>query len=229
MAIVVHSTGLTSAAFQSLGRQRIGSARGFLIEWTRTPNGRPSSGRDIRGAPGSRMSRSRIQERGGERRNFAMKKRSAGILMYKRSGSDLLLLLVHPGGPFWARKDLGAWSIPKGEYQEGADPFSVAKREFEEELGAEPSGEFLELGELVQPSRTAIVAWALEGDFAVGKVKSNTFELEWPPKSGNKQHFPEVDRAEWFLPSEARRRILPGQRAFIDRLIARIGFVEPRQ
>src|SRR5215470_13926039 len=104
-----------------------------------------------------------------------MKKRSAGILMYKRSGSDLLLLLVHPGGPFWARKDLGAWSIPKGEYQEGEDPFVVAKREFEEELGAKPCGEFWSLGELVQSSNKQIIAWAVEGDFAVEKLKSNTF------------------------------------------------------
>ena len=155
-----------------------------------------------------------------------MKKRSAGILMYKRSGSDLLLLLVHPGGPFWARKDLGAWSIPKGEYQEGEDPFIVAKREFEEELGAEPCGEFWTLGELVQSSNKQIIAWAVEGDFAVEKLKSNTFELEWPPKSGNKQNFPEVDRAQWFGPAEARRRILAGQRPFIDRLLAHIGFVE---
>ena len=158
-----------------------------------------------------------------------MKKLSAGILMYKRSGSDLLLLLVHPGGPFWARKDLGAWSIPKGEYQEGEEPFSAAKREFQEELGVEPSGEFLDLGELLQPSRKKVVAWAVEGDFAVEKLKSNTFELEWPPKSGKKQSFPEVDRAEWFAPSAARRKILPGQSAFIDRLLVRIGFVATLQ
>lgn len=147
--------------------------------------------------------------------------------MYKRSGSDLLLLLVHPGGPFWAKKDLGAWSIPKGEYEEGSDPFSVAKREFEEELGVEPSGEFLDLGKLMQPSRKEIVAWAVEGDFAVEGLKSNTFELEWPPKSGHRQSFPEVDRAEWFVPSKARRKILTGQSAFIDRLLTRIDFVEP--
>jgi len=155
-----------------------------------------------------------------------MKKRSAGILMYKRSRSDLLLLLVHPGGPFWARKDLGAWSIPKGEYQEGEDPFIVAKREFEEELGVEPSGEFLSLGALLQPSKKEIVAWAVEGDFSVEELNSNTFELEWPPKSGNKRSFPEVDRAEWLVPSEARLKILPGQSAFIDRLLARAGIVD---
>jgi predicted NUDIX family NTP pyrophosphohydrolase len=147
-------------------------------------------------------------------------KRSAGILMYKRSGEELLLLLVHPGGPFWAKKDLGAWSIPKGEYEAAEDPLAVAKREFSEELGAEPRGDFRELGELVQPSRKVIVAFAVEGDFDPRNLKSNTFELEWPPKSGHRQSFPEVDRAQWFAPAEARRKILSGQAEFIDRLLA---------
>jgi predicted NUDIX family NTP pyrophosphohydrolase len=158
-----------------------------------------------------------------------MKKKSAGILMYKRSGQELLLLLVHPGGPFWAKKDLGAWSIPKGEYEEGEDPLTAAKREFCEELGAEPSGEFWDLGAVVQPSKKEIVAWAVEADFPVAELKSNMFELEWPPRSGKKMQFPEVDRAEWFNPADARRKILPGQAAFIDRLLARIGQVEPLQ
>jgi predicted NUDIX family NTP pyrophosphohydrolase len=148
-------------------------------------------------------------------------KRSAGLLMYKRA-PELLLLLVHPGGPFWAKKDLGAWSIPKGEYGEGEDPLAVAKREFCEELGAEPRGELWELGELTQPSRKVITAWALEGDFDPRGLKSNTFELEWPPRSGRRQSFPEVDRAEWFVLGEARRKILPGQSAFIDRLLTRL-------
>jgi predicted NUDIX family NTP pyrophosphohydrolase len=155
-----------------------------------------------------------------------MKKRSAGILMYKKSGPDLRLLLVHPGGPFWANKDLGAWSIPKGEYGEGEEPLAAAKREFCEELGAAPSGEFLDLGALVQPGRKEVIAWAVEGDFPVAELKSNAFELEWPPKSGRKKQFPEVDRAEWFIPADARRKILPGQVEFIDRLLARIGHVE---
>jgi predicted NUDIX family NTP pyrophosphohydrolase len=146
-------------------------------------------------------------------------KRSAGILMYKRAGKQLLLLLVHPGGPFWAKKDLGAWSIPKGEYAEGEDPLAVAQREFCEELGAEPRGDFQPLGELVQPSRKVVTAWAVEGDFDPRNLRSNTFDLEWPPKSGRKQSFPEVDRAEWFAPDEARRKILSGQSAFIDRLL----------
>jgi len=146
-------------------------------------------------------------------------KRSAGILMYKRA-PELHLLLVHPGGPFWAKKDLGAWSIPKGEYEAGEEPLVVAKREFSEELGAEPRGNFQELGELVQPSRKVITAWAVEGDFDPRNLRSNTFELEWPPRSGRKQSFPEVDRAEWYLTAEARQKILPGQSPFIDRLLA---------
>ncbi len=158
-----------------------------------------------------------------------MTKRSAGILMYKRTGKSLLLLLVHPGGPFWAKKDLGSWSIPKGEYSEDEDPFSVAKREFGEELGTLPTGEFWELGQLVQPSKKVVTAWATEGDFDVSTLKSNLFELEWPPKSGQRKLFPEVDRAEWFVPHDARRKILPGQADFIDRLLARLGYVEQKQ
>jgi predicted NUDIX family NTP pyrophosphohydrolase len=152
-----------------------------------------------------------------------MAKKSAGTLMYKRSGDGVLVLLVHPGGPFWAKKDMGAWSIPKGEYEEGEDPLVVAKREFAEELGVEPTGELLELGELVQPGKKRVLAWAVEGDFDLAVLKSNTFVLEWPPKSGRKQEFPEVDRAAWFAPAEAREKILRGQREFIDRLLARMG------
>src|SRR5262245_52566631 len=114
-----------------------------------------------------------------------MAKRSAGILMYRGEGAALELLLVHPGGPFWAKKDQGAWSIPKGEYGEGDDAFAVAKREFAEELGSPPpQGEFIALGELMQPSRKIVVAWALRGDFDPASLKSNRFELEWPPRSG---------------------------------------------
>jgi predicted NUDIX family NTP pyrophosphohydrolase len=157
-----------------------------------------------------------------------VKKKSAGILMFRRTGPEFEVLLVHPGGPFWAKKDLGAWSIPKGEFDEGEEPLAAAKREFREELGVEPDGAFLdgvflELGTLVQPSRKEVIAWAAEGDFPVAELKSNTFELEWPPKSGRKKQFPEVDRAGWFSPSDARRKMLPGQVEFIDRLLARIG------
>ena len=152
-----------------------------------------------------------------------MPKRSAGILMYRRPDADIELLLVHPGGPFWARKDLGAWSIPKGEYSEGEDALAVARREFEEETGARPRGDLLPLGELVQPGRKIVTAWALEGDFDPTGLKSNLFEIEWPPKSGRKQSFPEVDRAQWFSPADARRKILKGQSEFIARLLKTIG------
>jgi predicted NUDIX family NTP pyrophosphohydrolase len=149
-----------------------------------------------------------------------MMKLSAGILLYRGEGSSLELLLVHPGGPFWAKKDLGAWSIPKGEYAAGEDPFAVARREFEEELGApSPQGALLNLGEIKQPSRKVITAFAARGDFDPASLKSNRFELEWPPRSGRLQSFPEVDRAAWFTPEAARVKILPGQAPFIDRLL----------
>jgi predicted NUDIX family NTP pyrophosphohydrolase len=149
--------------------------------------------------------------------------RSAGILLYRGIGDALQVLLVHPGGPFWAKKDAGAWSIPKGEYDEGEDKLAVAKREFEEETGGMPPQDgYIDLGEIVQPSRKVITAFAAEGDFDPATLKSNTFELEWPPKSGRKQTFPEVDRAAWFAPADARVKILPGQAAFIERLLAAI-------
>jgi predicted NUDIX family NTP pyrophosphohydrolase len=147
------------------------------------------------------------------------RKRSAGILMYRRAGDGLEVLLVHPGGPFWAKKDLGAWSIPKGEYSEGEDPLDVAKRELEEETGAQIEGDCLPLGELVQPSRKVVTAFAIEGDFDPAALSSNTFELEWPPRSGRKATFPEVDRAQWFALAEAEQKILTGQREFIARLL----------
>ena len=152
-----------------------------------------------------------------------MPKRSAGMLMYRRAGARLEVLLVHPGGPFWAKKDLGAWSLPKGEYAAGEEPLAVAMREFEEETGARPSGDFLPLGESVQPGRKIVTAWAVEGDFDVGALKSNPFEMEWPPKSGRKTSFPEVDRAEWFSIEDARKKILRGQGAFLDRLLSALG------
>jgi predicted NUDIX family NTP pyrophosphohydrolase len=152
-----------------------------------------------------------------------MPKRSAGILLYRQRGAEPELLLVHPGGPFWQRKDLGAWSIPKGEYSEGDDALVAAKREFEEETGARPDGDFLALGELVQGGRKIVTAFALEGDFDPATLRSNTFELEWPPRSGRKASFPEVDRAQWFLPAAARQKILKGQSEFITRLLKAIG------
>jgi predicted NUDIX family NTP pyrophosphohydrolase len=153
-----------------------------------------------------------------------MPKRSAGILMYRGAGPALELLLVHPGGPFWAKKDEGAWSIPKGEHDEGEDPLAVARREFEEELGsAPPEGATIDLGEIAQPSRKVVAAFALEGNLDPSTLKSNLFEMEWPPKSGRKQSFFEVDRAEWFSIQQARKKILPGQAPFIDRLVAKLG------
>ena len=149
-----------------------------------------------------------------------MPKRSAGLLMYRRASRALEVLLVHPGGPFWAKKDAGAWSISKGEYDEGEDALTVAKREFSEEVGAAPDGAFLDLGELIQPGRKRVRAFALEGDFDVSHLQSNTFELEWPPKSGRKQSFPEVDRAEWFSLPAAEEKLLPGQRPLLASLVA---------
>jgi predicted NUDIX family NTP pyrophosphohydrolase len=154
-----------------------------------------------------------------------MAKQSAGILMHRGSPQSLELLLVHPGGPLWANKDDGAWSIPKGEYDDGEDPLAVAIREFTEELGCRPiSGptKFLNLGEIVQPSRKLVTAFAVAGDFDPAALTSNMFELEWPPNSGRMQSFPEVDRAAWFAPDEARTKILPGQAPFIDRLLERL-------
>ena len=148
-----------------------------------------------------------------------MTKLSAGILMYRRSARGIELLLAHPGGPFWAHKDQGAWSIPKGEYGEDEDPLAAAKREFAEELGsALPARPLLKLGAIKQPSQKVITAFAVEGDFDPATLASNRFELEWPPKSGRKQSFAEIDSARWFAPEEAREKILPGQAPFIDRL-----------
>src|ERR1700694_6321577 len=141
-----------------------------------------------------------------------MPKRSAGLLMYRKPDADLEVFLVHPGGPFWAKKDFGAWSIPKGEYAAGEDPLAVAVREFEEETGVRLKGEFRPLGEVRQAGGKRVLAWALEGDLDPVALKSNSFEIEWPPKSGRKRSFPEIDRAEWFAPEAARAKILPGQR-----------------
>ena len=152
-----------------------------------------------------------------------MPKRSSGILMFRRAGAGVELLLVHPGGPFWAKRDWGAWSIPKGEYADGEDALAAARREFEEETGACPQGDFLPLGEIVQPGRKIVTAWGVEGEFDPATLKSNRFELQWPPKSGRKAWFPEVDRAAWFSPDDAKRKILSGQSEFINRLLEAIG------
>jgi predicted NUDIX family NTP pyrophosphohydrolase len=152
-----------------------------------------------------------------------MPKRSAGILMYRRTADAIEVLLAHPGGPFWARKDLGAWSIPKGEYSESEDPLVVAVREFEEETGMRPHGDFLPLGKLVQPGGKTVTTFAVEGNLDPAMLKSNMFELEWPPRSKQRKSFPEVDRAGWFAPTAARQKILPGQRELIGRLLELLG------
>jgi len=155
-----------------------------------------------------------------------MAKRSAGILMHRGSLQSRELLLVHPGGPLWANKDDGAWSIPKGEYDDGEDPLAVAIREFTEELGRRTVNgptKFLNLGEIVQPGGKQVTAFAVAGDVDPATLTSNLFELEWPPNSGQMQSFPEVDRAQWFAPDEARKKILPGQAPYIDRLLERLG------
>jgi predicted NUDIX family NTP pyrophosphohydrolase len=149
-----------------------------------------------------------------------MAKKSAGLLLYRDCSSGLEVLLVHPGGPFWARKDDGAWSIPKGELEDGEDPLLAAKREFEEETGGRPDGEFTPLQPIKQPGGKLVYAWALRADFDTATLKSNTFSMEWPPRSGRHSEFPEVDQAAWFRLDEARRKILKGQAGFLDQLIA---------
>ena len=152
-----------------------------------------------------------------------MPERSAGILLHRGSGAALEVLLVHPGGPFFARKDAGAWSIPKGLYEEGEQPLACARREFAEELGSPcPEGPALELGEIRQRNGKRVVAFAVAGDLDADAITSNTFTLEWPPRSGRTQEFPEVDRAAWFAIDEARMKILPSQAPLLDALLAQL-------
>ena len=145
-------------------------------------------------------------------------KRSAGILLYRRNRGELEVFLAHPGGPYWAKKDLGAWTIPKGEIDEGEDPLAAAKREFAEEIGGEPQGQFRALKPIRQKSGKTVLAWAVEGDFDPAALRSNLFSMEWPPKSGKQAEFPEVDRAEWFAIEEAKTRLLPAQIPLLDEL-----------
>jgi predicted NUDIX family NTP pyrophosphohydrolase len=147
-------------------------------------------------------------------------KRSAGILLHRRgSNGEREVLLVHPGGPFWAKKDAGVWSIPKGEYDDSEDARAAALREFAEEIGAPPpDGDLVALGEIRQRSGKTVVAWALEGDADADAIRSNTFTMEWPPRSGSMREFPEIDRAGWFGLDEAREKILPAQAPLLDRL-----------
>lgn len=153
-------------------------------------------------------------------------KQSAGILLFRSGGAGIELLLVHPGGPFWAKKDLGAWSIPKGEYEEGEDRRECALRELGEELGpavAVRVEAMIELGPVRQKGGKVVYAWAAPGEFDPADLQSNTFAIEWPPRSGAQREFPEVDRAQWFDPDTARQKILPAQAELVDRLLERTG------
>jgi predicted NUDIX family NTP pyrophosphohydrolase len=149
-----------------------------------------------------------------------MPKLSAGLLLYRARGGVVEVLIAHPGGPFWARKDDGAWSIPKGEYDDGDDPWLAAQREFSEELGLPvPAGPRIDFGALKQPSGKVVTTFAVEADLDITEARSNTFELEWPKGSGRMREFPEVDRVSWFPVAQARTKLLKGQRAFLDRLM----------
>ena len=155
-----------------------------------------------------------------------MPKQSAGLLLYRIGAGGLEVLLVHPGGPFWARKDDGAWSIPKGEVEEGEDALDVALREFEEELGSPAPvarDALVDIGTIRQKAGKVVAAWAGEGDFDPSGLRSNTFSIEWPPRSGQQKEFPEVDRAAWFGLAEARVKVLEAQAELIDRLAAVLG------
>ncbi|WP_407148042.1 NUDIX domain-containing protein [Bradyrhizobium sp. ORS 86] len=155
-----------------------------------------------------------------------MAKRSAGLLMFRRARGGPEVLLVHHGGPFWAKKDDGAWSIPKGLYEDGEDPLVAAKREFEEETGQRPTGSFIELGVFKQPGGKYVSAWAVEGEFDLAMFKSNTFAMEWPPRSGRLAEFPEADRAGWFPVKDAFRKVTKGQLAILRGLLDRLGLSE---
>jgi predicted NUDIX family NTP pyrophosphohydrolase len=148
-------------------------------------------------------------------------RRSAGLLVHRERNGEPEVLLVHPGGPMWAKRDAGAWSIPKGEYESGEDALAAAKREFEEELGtAAPDGPLNDLGEVKQKSGKIVSAWAVAGDLDVTEITSNTVEVQWPPRSGKMLEIPEVDRAEWFAIHQAREKINPAQAELLDRLVA---------
>ena len=145
-------------------------------------------------------------------------KQSAGILLYKKVKGETFFLLAHPGGPFWKNKDLGTWSIPKGEFTTEENPLDAAIREFEEEIGVRLSGEFMQLNSVKLKSGKTIFAWALEKDIDTSTIKSNEFEMEWPPKSGKKMMIPEIDKAEWFTIDSALEKIIPAQKDFILQL-----------
>jgi predicted NUDIX family NTP pyrophosphohydrolase len=149
-------------------------------------------------------------------------KKSAGLLLYRRRGGRLEVLLVHPGGPYWRRRDVGAWSNPKGEIEDDETEETAARREFAEELGYRPQGKSVPLGEAKQPSGKLVTIFALLGDWEPARLVSTSFEIEWPPRSGRKEQYPEVDRAEWFSLDIARDKILRGQAVFLDGLAERL-------
>ncbi len=159
----------------------------------------------------------------GPEAGLIVAKKSAALLLFRRRGGELEVLLAHPGGPLWAKRDAGAWSVPKGEIEPGEEPLAVARREFEEETGQRaPDGEVVSLGEVRQKSGKLVTAWAAEGDLDPSTAKSNTFPLEWPPGSGDWIDVPEVDRVAWFGLDDARKALNPAQVAFVDRLATAI-------
>jgi predicted NUDIX family NTP pyrophosphohydrolase len=156
-------------------------------------------------------------------------KKSAGLLLFRQTSGELEVLLAHMGGPYWEKKDEGSWSIPKGEFDESEDPLAAAKREFEEETGTVPAGDFIPLEPLKQPSGKLIYAWALQAEFDPSTLRCNMFSMEWPPKSGKQQEFPEIDRADWLTPENAKRKILKGQAPFLEQLQTILGATKPNQ
>ena len=154
------------------------------------------------------------------------KRKSAGIILYRFRNTLPEVLLVHPGGPFWAKKDSGAWSIPKGEFDDDEDPLDAAKREMEEETGIKVSGKFIELSPVRQKSGKLVFAWALEKEVDPELIKSNSFEMEWPPKSGRRKSFPEIDKATWFTMDEANMKIIGGQAPLLSELLSKLNAVQ---
>ncbi len=152
-----------------------------------------------------------------------MSKKSAGLLLFRYSPGGLEVMLVHPGGPFWAKKDEGVWSIPKGEFTDDEDPLTAAKREFAEETGIVPTGDPVPLEPVRQPSGKTVYAWAMEQDLDVARLRSNTFSTEWPPRSGRQQEFPEIDRGAWLPIEAAQRKMLRGQLPLLEQLVQKLG------
>ncbi|HEU4859401.1 MAG TPA: NUDIX domain-containing protein [Chitinophagaceae bacterium] len=151
-----------------------------------------------------------------------MAQKSAGIVLYRLQNNSIEVFLVHPGGPYWSKKDEGAWSIPKGEFNDNEEPLAAAKREFQEETGIQISGEFIQLNPVKQKGGKMVYAWAVEGDIDPAKIKSNSFEIEWPPRSGRMKSFPEIDKAAWFHVSDAQKKIIEAQSALIKELESKI-------